>query len=355
MDKRLIKEIVININNLADKEVKIMEVCGTHTHAIYKYGIRELISPNVRLISGPGCPVCVTEEEVIDRAIDLASEENVVIATFGDMIRVKGSKKSLMDIMAEGKKVKIIYSPLDVLKLASENRDKIIVFLGVGFETTAPTIAMTIKSVKENDIKNVYFLLSIKRMRPIIEMILNNRNNLQGIICPGHVATITGSEYFKFISTYYKIPAAVCGFEAMDILGGIYFLLKQIKMGKSSFDNLYKRWVREEGNTIANEIVSQIFRIEDGNWRGIGEVKNSAYVLRDTYSEYNALSKFHMDIEMKSSIPTGCQCSDVILGNIPPAECYMFRSGCSPSNPLGPCMVSSEGSCAIYYKYGGGI
>lgn len=353
MNKKLIQYLIKEINIMASKEIKIMEVCGTHTQMISKLGIRSILSSNIKLLSGPGCPVCVTDEKYIDTAIEMLYNYDVTIATFGDLMRVKGTKSCLLDEKSKGKNVMIVHSPLDLIKMAENDKEKKIIFLGVGFETTAPIIALTIKTAFDKGLNNLYFLTSIKLMSPILHYILKQKENqIQGLICPGHVASVKGASYFKFIAEDYNVPAAVCGFEALDILGGIYYLVKQISNNQNnkSFENLYKRSVKNQGNPTANQLLEEIFIVSSGEWRGIGKVENSFLTINKKYENINAENNFEVKIESKSHI-TKCECSDILLGNKTPGECKLFDRICNPLSPYGPCMVSSEGACAIAYKY----
>ncbi len=352
MDKRLIQNLIKEINIMADKEIKIMEVCGTHTQMIAKLGIRSVLSPKIKLLSGPGCPVCVTDEKYIDTAIEMLNNYDVTIATFGDLLRVKGTKNCLIDEKSKGKNVRIIHSPLDLIEMAEVNKDKKIIFLGVGFETTAPIIALAIKTAFEKRLNNLFFLTSIKLMNPILHYILKQpESQIQGLICPGHVASIKGAKYFEFIVDDYNIPAVVCGFKALDILGGIHYLVKQISNNeKRNFKNLYKRCVKPNGNPTANQLMEEVFQVSYGEWRGIGNVENSFLTINKKYENLDAEKNFIVKIESQKHI-TKCECSDILLGNKTPRECQLFSRICNPLSPHGPCMVSTEGACAIAYRY----
>lgn len=351
MDKILLKSLINEINHFVDKEIKIMEVCGTHTQVISKIGIKSVLSPQIKLLSGPGCPVCVTDEEYIDTAIEILHKYDVAIASFGDLLRVRGTYSSLADEKSKGKDVRIIYSPLDLVKL-SESENKEIVFLGVGFETTAPVIALAIKTSYEKRLHNLSFLTSIKLMRPILRYILEKpEKQIDGLICPGHVASVKGSEYFNFITDEFNIPAVISGFEEMDILRSIHFLVKQININKNtSLANLYTRCVKPMGNPIANQLMEEVFEVSDGNWRAIGYIKDSYLTINKKYEKFDAAKKYKVNIDNSNSA-TKCACSEILLGIKTPFECLFFDSRCIPQNPKGPCMVSSEGACAIAYKY----
>lgn len=352
MDKKLIQHIIKEINIMAEKEIKIMEVCGTHTQMISKLGIRSVLSPKIKLLSGPGCPVCVTDEKYIDTAIQMLNNYDVTIATFGDLLRVKGTKDCLLDQKSKGKNVILIHSPLDLIEMAETNKDEKIIFLGVGFETTAPIIALAIKTAFEKGLDNLFFLTSINLMSPILHHILKQpENQIQGLICPGHVASVKGSSYFEFIVDDYNIPAVVCGFEALDILGGIYYLVKQISNNeKNNFKNLYKRCVNPKGNPTANQLMKEVFQVSHGQWRGIGKVDNSFLTINKKYENLDAEKSFIVKVESQN-YTTKCSCSDILLGNKRPIECQLFNKKCNPSSPHGPCMVSTEGACAIAYRY----
>lgn len=355
MNKKIIKCIIDDINFMAKgthETIKIMEVCGTHTQIIAKSGIKSLLHPNIKLLSGPGCPVCVSEESYIDNAIEILKKYNSTIVTFGDMLRVSGTKGSLFEEKARGGDIRIIYSPLELIEMAEQSIDRKIVFLAVGFETTAPVIALTVKKAVERKIDNLFFLTSLKLMPPILHYIMGQTvNNMNGFICPGHVASVTGSEYFRFIAEDYCLPAAVCGFEAEDILTGIHYLVKQASQSeRKELKNLYTRCVKTNGNTIAKGLIKEVFKTSDGEWRGIGTVKDSSLCLNENYEKFDALNAFKPENKL-SELNTICQCKDVLLGNKTPKECNLFGDICYPSKPYGPCMVSSEGACSIAYRY----
>ncbi|MCM0647774.1 hydrogenase formation protein HypD [Clostridium swellfunianum] len=349
-NQELIKEMVLRIKQFPSKELNIMEVCGTHTQAISRLGIRQLFEPNIHLLSGPGCPVCVTPEAYIDTAIEILQYPNTAIATFGDMMRVRGTKETLMEQKAKGKDIRIVYSPLAAISLAKQNVDKEIVFLGVGFETTSPLIALAVKLSKERSIKNISFLMGMKRMEPVLNQILsNNDHKIHGLICPGHVAAVVGEDYFRFVTEQYNVPAVIAGFEAEDILGALYFLIRQQEQNKKSFVNLYKACVAPNGNKKAKEIIEEVSTYCDVEWRGIGRIRSSGFALRAEYKEYDALLK--LGIKSCSGSEIRCVCSEVLLGKKLPNRCKLFGTVCTPEYPAGPCMVSSEGACAVYYKY----
>jgi hydrogenase expression/formation protein HypD len=338
------------IKSLSIHEFRIMEVCGTHTQAISKLGLRELL-PQITFLSGPGCPVCVTPEGYIDAAVELLNTHDVLITTFGDLMKVNGTNESLITQREKGKKIKVVYSPLDALEIAKENPNSEIVFLAVGFETTAPLIALAVKKAKGNNIKNISFLCGLKCMQPILHKILKNKTHkIDGIICPGHVAAVKGSDYFKFITKDYNIPSAVAGFEALDIVGAVYYLLIQQKFREKGYINLYRRCVTKEGNINANLMLNEVFNSSDSVWRGIGKIDDSAFSIKEEYAAYDAFKKFNISLNEKSS-STNCICSEIIMGRRLPNECKFFGTRCTPENAYGPCMVSSEGACSVFYKY----
>lgn len=354
MEENRIKSIQSYFDQFTGQEIRIMEVCGTHTHAISKTGIRAILPKNVQLLSGPGCPVCVTTEAVIDMALEILEFDHVILATFGDMMKVKGSCYSLSDKNTHRSKIKVIYSPEEVLSFAMNHTDINVVLVAVGFETTAPLIALTVKLSQEKGIKNLYFLTALKCMEPAIRYILlDDRHKINAILCPGHVASIKGAEYFRFITEEFSIPAVVCGFNKEDIVAGLNLLLEQITgVRKVEFHNLYQRCVTEKGNTIAQSMIKEVFDIADGDWRGIGTINNSAFVLKDNYKHLDAMLKFGLKIKQNSN-RENCLCSEIILGRKLPYECGLFGDICTPEHPLGPCMISSEGACSAHFKYGG--
>lgn len=344
--EKLLKQISSYQNN-----VRIMEICGTHTHQIAKFGIRSLLPKNIKLLSGPGCPVCVTEAGYIDAAIKLLDDSKVMIVSFGDLIRVSGSNSSLAEQKTMGKNVVVIYSPEEVIKIALENTDKLVVFLAVGFETTVPLFATLICQADELNLNNLFFFTSLKRMEPILHHMLGTLSiSIDVMICPGHVATITGIAPFLPITNIYGIPAVICGFEAEDILTGIHVLLKQIAGKKQrKLINLYKRCVKQDGNTIAKSVTDEVFVSSDVRWRGIGMIHDSAYVINTRYERFDAMKYFGITIS-STCLSDGCECGEVLLGLKAPTMCQKFGKGCTPEHPIGPCMVSSEGTCAAYYK-----
>lgn len=337
--KAIEKYTTININ--------LMEVCGTHTMSVAKSGIRSMLPENLHLLSGPGCPVCVTPQETIDYAIALSQEQNVVITTFGDMVRVPGTRDSL-----ETSSPTIVYSPLDALAVAKENPEKDVIFIGVGFETTSPTIAATVMAAEQKKIGNFYLLPAFKLIPPALDFIAGSSEiNVQGFILPGHVSTIIGSKPYEFLASKYRLPGCVTGFEPIDILQGILTLVKQVVEGKPSITIEYERVVKPEGNRKALEILYKVFEVCDTRWRGIGKIAASGLRLSKRFGRFDVRNKYRIDVA-ESTEPKGCICGRVLLGLNMPFECALFDKECTPLTPVGPCMVSSEGSCAAYYKYG---
>lgn len=348
--KKIIELIEIDSRKLK-KKINIMEVCGTHTMAISRYGIRALLPQKIKLISGPGCPVCVTPISEVDKAIELSEIKDVIITTFGDMMKVPGTKSNLIKKKAQGCDIRVVYSPMDALDIAKKNRDKKIIFLGVGFETTAPLVASTVKQAKTENIKNFFVLPCFKVIIPPMDALLNDKDlNLDGFICPGHVSAITGAKIYKPIVEKYKIPCVIMGFEPMDILNGIHMIVRQIMNNEPRVEIQYKRAVKFEGNLNAQEILKEVFKETDSNWRGIGLIPGSGLTFSDNYAEFDVTEKFTFDISY-SKEPSGCQCGEILKGKKIPFDCPLFGKKCTPENPAGACMVSFEGTCAAYYKY----
>lgn len=351
-DSKLARGLIESINALAPEGgATLMEVCGTHTVAIARNGIRALMPAGVRLASGPGCPVCVTSNHDIDKVIALARVPEVTITTFGDMTRVPGSTSSLLAEQAAGRSVQIVYSPLDALRIAQENPDREIVFVGVGFETTTPLVAMAIKRAKAMGLRNFSVYGAHKNMPGALEAIVNDPAlKLDALILPGHVSTIIGAEPYRFLAEKYGIPGVITGFEPVDVLQGIAMIMRQLHEGRAEIEIAYARGVMPEGNPVALAAIDEVFETCTATWRGLGDIPGSGYRIRDEFAEFDAMRRFEPDVE-----PTvehkGCRCGDVLRGVMAPNECPLFRTVCSPENPVGPCMVSSEGSCAAYYRY----
>lgn len=353
-DPALARGLVDSIRALAPKTpATLMEVCGTHTVAIARNGIRGLMPETVRLASGPGCPVCVTSNHDIDKIIALARVPEVIITTFGDMTRVPGSTSSLLAEEAAGTDLRIVYSPLDALKVAEDNPDRQVVFVGVGFETTTPLIAMSIKRAHAQGIKNFSVYSAHKNMPGALEAIVNDPTlKLDALILPGHVSTIIGARPYEFLAKEYGIPGVITGFEPNDVLQGIAMLVRQLHEGRAEIEIAYSRGVMREGNPVALAAIDEVFETVPAVWRGLGEIPGSGYAIREEYAEYDAMRRFGQRLEVEPTKEhAGCRCGDVLRGVIAPSDCPLFRKVCTPENPVGPCMVSGEGSCAAYYKY----
>ena len=334
--------------------VRLMEFCGGHTVTIFRYGIRQVLPATINMVSGPGCPICVTANADIDKAIALAQLPGVIITTFGDMIRVPGSYTSLQEVRAGGADVRVVYSTLDALKIAATNPAKSVVFLGIGFETTAPAIAASILQADEQKLTNYYVLSLHKVCPPVIRTLLDSGEiKLNGLICPGHVSAITGSAPWEFIAREYGIPCVISGFEPADILQTIALLVTQIENGESRVEIAYKRGVRPEGNLQALKFMDQVFEPAEAEWRGIGSVPDSGLKIKQTYREFDAENAFEIKVEKTRELQ-GCLCGEILRGVKTPADCSLFGKNCTPQNPIGPCMVSAEGTCAAYYQYGDG-
>ena len=333
------------------KEIRLMEVCGTHTMSIARNGIRQLLPKNINLISGPGCPVCVTSQQEIDQFLKLTEFENVIITTFGDLMRVPGSQSSLQKERANGADIKVVYSTLDCLQIAEKNPEKQVVFLGVGFETTAPTIAAAILEAKKRNLKNFSVLSAHKLVPPALIALMENKNiAVNGFICPGHVSVIIGAQAYEPIAQKYHVPCVIAGFEPVDILQSISMLVEQIEQDRGEVEIAYKRGVTYEGNKKAREILSHVFESYDTTWRGLGMIPRSGLRIQDEHKKFNAQHRF--DLTVKNVMePKGCACGEVLSGIKNPFECALFGKACTPDDPIGPCMVSTEGTCAAYYKY----
>ena len=346
---RLIHE---RAERLAGRTVRLMEVCGTHTMALFRSGIRAMLPPTVKLLSGPGCPVCVTPMGVVDAAIGVARRDGVALATFGDMVRVPGSRSSLERARAEGADVRIVYSPLDALKLAEAEPARRVVFFAIGFETTSPTVAATVAYARDRSLANFLIIPAHKLIPPAMKALLEGGDvQVDGFLCPGHVSVTTGSGVFEPLAERYQAPCVVTGFEAEDILDGIAMLLHQLVEGRPTVEIQYKRWVSREGNRKAQQRIAEVFEVCDTAWRGLGVIPQSGLGLRDELSRFDALAGLGIEVPPELENP-GCSCGDVLRGVLDPPECPLFAKACTPASPVGPCMVSTEGSCAAFYRYG---
>lgn len=353
-DPALARHLLGTIERLAKdiaKPVRLMEVCGTHTVAIARSGLRDILPKNIKLLSGPGCPVCVSSNADIDSIIALTKIPEIIVATFGDMIRVPGSSTSLMQRRSEGSRIEVMYSPLDALKLAKDNPSKQVVFVGVGFETTTPLIAATITRAQKQSLTNFSVLPIHKRVPPALKALVDDASvSLDALILPGHVSTILGAKPYGFLAHDHNIPCAIAGFEPVDILHGLTLLLKQLQEGKAKVEIAYLRAVMPKGNQTAINIINEVFEVCDSSWRGLGVIPNSGLRIREKYAHYDAIKRFDLEIEPTKE-HRGCICGEVLRGAKSPNDCPLFSKACTPASPVGPCMVSSEGSCAAYFRY----
>ena len=350
-DPELAQKYAAAIAKVVTRPWTIMEVCGGQTHAIVRFGIQELLPDTVELVHGPGCPVCVTPLEMVDKAIEIAMRDEVIFCSFGDMLRVPGSEKDLLTVRAEGGDVRTVYTPLDTLKIATDNPDKQVVFFAVGFETTAPANAMAVHMAKENGLDNFSILASHVLVPPAIEAILSSPDNrVQGFLAAGHVCAVMGTAAYTPLAEKYQVPIVVTGFEPLDILQGIYKCLRQLEEGRSQVENQYQRAVRDAGNVSAQALILKVFRVVERKWRGIGEIAESGWALSDAYADFDAERRFGLaDIEVAE--PQNCISGLVLQGLKKPADCPAFGKQCTPDQPLGATMVSGEGACAAYYRY----
>ncbi|MDO4182744.1 MAG: hydrogenase formation protein HypD [Coriobacteriia bacterium] len=351
-DPALARGLVESIQKMAPAGgATLMEVCGTHTVAIARNGLRSLMPEGVRLASGPGCPVCVTANKDIDTVIALARIPGVIVTTFGDMTRVPGSTSSLLAEQAAGRDVRIVYSPLDALRIAQENPANQVVFVGVGFETTTPLVAMAVKRAKQLGLGNFTVFGAHKNMPGALEQIVADPQlQVSALILPGHVSTIIGSAPYEFLAQRYGIPGVITGFEPVDVLQGVAMLLRQLHEGRAEIEIAYSRGVMPEGNPVALAAIEEVFDTCTATWRGLGEIPGSGYTLRPEYAHFDAVARLNPQVEPTQD-HKGCRCGDVLRAHLAPNECPLFRTVCTPENPVGPCMVSSEGSCAAYFRY----
>ena len=337
-----------------DGTINIMEVCGGHTHTIMKYGIPQLLNKKINFIHGPGCPVCVMPKDRIDSAYELSLQKDLILVTLGDMIKVPGSKGSLQKARSEGADVRFVYSPMDCLKIAEENKDKIVVFFAIGFETTTPMTCALMEQVIKQDIKNVLFHINHITVPEVMQVLVEDENcKIDAFLGPSHVSVISGSKIYEEFPLSYNKPVVVSGFEPVDVMQSISMIVKQFKEKRSDLEVEYKRLVSYEGNLKAQELINRYFKKVSFKFRGIGEVENSGYELKDEFDKYNA------KIVYKDILPTqevkenkACKCPEILKGVAKPTDCKIFGTVCTPTNPIGSCMVSSEGACSAYYKYG---
>ncbi len=350
-DKEIIEKLLNEIKNTVTRPWNIMEICGGQTHSLVKNGIIHMLPEEIRMIHGPGCPVCVTPQSLIDDAIKLSENENIILCSFGDMLRVPGSEKNLLEAKATGGDIRIVYSPLEAVKLAGEHPDKEVVFFAVGFETTAPANALSVVQAKKSGIDNYSILASHVLVPPAMEAILDDPEHvIDGFLAAGHVCTIMGVEEYRPIVEKYKVPIVVTGFEPVDLLQGILMAVRQLEEGRFEVENQYARMVQRKGNELAQQTIHEVFDITDRSWRGIGEIPSSGYTVSEAYKQYDAQLKFNL---VKRHIPENPDCiaGMVLRGLKNPIECPNFGKSCTPEKPLGAPMVSSEGACAAYYYF----
>ena len=344
-----IKELMVSIG----RPVKLMEVCGTHTVAIFRHGIRDLLPKEIKLLSGPGCPVCVTSIRDVDTVIEIARQHDAIVTTFGDMMRVPGNRQSLFQARAEGGDIRIVYSPLDALKLAEKTPDRNVVFFATGFETTSPLVAGTLADAESRGIQNFSIYSVHKTVPPALNALLSAPEvQIDGFLLPGHVSTIIGLKPYAFLAAEYHKPSVVTGFDAMDILNGVLMLLQQLAGNRAAVENEYAKVVREEGNPRAIALLYEFFEPEDAYWRGIGVLPGSGLKLKEKYSHRDIMKTYSISVP-DGQEPKACSCGDVLKGIKIPTDCALFGKACTPDKPVGACMVSTEGSCAAYYKYTG--
>ncbi len=354
MNKTLLKDLSLYLKNYElSNEIRVMEVCGTHTMEFFKTGVRSLLPENFTLIDGPGCPVCVTPASYVDRAISMAKKYNAIITTFGDMIKIPSSASSLKKEKVEGVDVRIVYSPMESIAIAGENPNRKVIFLSVGFETTAPVEAAVLIEAKKSNITNLFFLSCNKLTPPAVKALLDmGEVRIDAFILPGHVCAITGATAWNFVPTEYNKPSVIAGFKTFDLLTATIKTIQMVQERDYSLVNNYTQVVKDEGNTTAQQTMYEVFSVCDAYWRGIGIIPNSGLKINDTYKEFDANLQLPVDI-IEEDPNTSCRCGELLRGLIKPVDCPLFGSACTPEEPIGPCMVSSEGPCAAFYRYGG--
>jgi hydrogenase expression/formation protein HypD len=348
--KDLILSVAEKLKTLSEKEIVLMEVCGGHTMAIHRFGLNALLPPNIHLISGPGCPVCVSGQHFIDMALAYSSIPGVIITTYGDLIRVPGSDTSLEKVRAAGSDIRIVYSVLESLEIAKKNKDRKIVFLGIGFETTAPATAAAIVQARKEKITNFYVLSAHKIMPPVMKALVEEGVRIDGFIAPGHVTAITGTGIYESLASEYRLGVVVAGFEPSDLMQAVLMLAVQIESGNPKVEVQYQRVVHKQGNTIAQKLLSEVFVHRDDIWRGLGMIPESGLKISEDFSSFDAEKQFSVQIP-DSTEPKGCICGQILRGLKTPVDCSLFAKRCTPADPVGACMVSGEGTCATYYKY----
>ncbi len=350
-DSKTARAIAERITRISTKPAQFMEFCGSHTHALLRFGIRDMLPPAVSMRSGPGCPVCVTSTHDIDRAIAISRMPGVTVATYGDLVRVPGSRSSLEYARASGADVRVVYSALDALALAEANPSTDLVLVGIGFETTAPTIAASVVQAMRKEVNNYRVLSLLKRTPPVMEALLSlGEIKIDGILCPGHVSVITGMEPYAAIPSRFGVGCVVSGFEPLDILRAIEILAQQCEAGTPDVANAYERAVSIAGNRVAQDLMNEVFSPCAAEWRGLGQVKDSGLSFNPQYANFDATTRYAPEVAPAED-PAGCRCGDVLRGSCLPEDCTLFRKACTPQRPIGPCMVSHEGACAAYFAY----
>ena len=350
-DPKIARRLLAEIEKTSKRDIRLMEVCGTHTMSIFRSGIRSALPESISLLSGPGCPVCVTAQNEIDAFILLSRVDDVVVATFGDLMRVPGSESSLQKERAKGRDVRVVYSTFDALDMAKQNPEKKIVFLGVGFETTAPTIAAAIISARDKGLHNFFVFSAHKLIPPALSALLATEgSSIDGLILPGHVSVIIGTGAYLRLVEDYHVPCAVAGFEPVDILQAVHVLVEQLEKKSAHLENCYPRAVTFDGNKKAQQVMETVFKKVDALWRGLGTIPRSGLCIRDEFSAYDAQKAFDVSLPQAED-PQGCICGDILTGKKTPPQCPLYRTVCTPVDPVGPCMVSSEGTCAAFYRY----
>ncbi len=350
-NKSQVLELSEKIKSISKKPVVLMEVCGGHTMAIRRFGIPSLLPPTIKLLSGPGCPVCVTSRKYIDQAVAYARNKEVIITTYGDLIRVPGSTSTLAEEKAAGADIRIIYSTLEAIEIAKSNPDKKIIFLGIGFETTTPSSAIAIKEAEKIRLDNFFLFSAHKLMPPAMAALIDEGVKIDGYIGPGHVTVVTGTDMYKPLTDKYNLAIVISGFEPVDLMQSIYMLVHQIESNRRKVEIQYRRVATVSGNKMAQQLIGEVFKPRDEWWRGLGILKDSGLGLRPTYAQFDAEKQIEAAVEPTIE-PKGCICGEVLKGTKTPLECNLFGKACTPSNPVGACMVSSEGSCQAYYRYG---
>ncbi len=350
-DPDLARALILRIQQTPTDAIRLMEVCGTHTVSLFRSGIRDVLPESITLLSGPGCPVCVTDQGEIDAFIAVSRLDDVIVATYGDLIRVPGTDSSLQQERAAGRDIRIVYSTMDALEIARHHPDRQVVFLGVGFETTAPTVAAAVMAAREAGIDNFSVFSAHKLVPPALHALLQSPDiRVSGFILPGHVSVIIGVDAYRPVFDEYPLPAVIAGFEPTDMLQAIDMLVKQIAAGRPALENAYPRAVSAEGNIRARQVLNTVFEPVDARWRGIGTIPGSGLCIRDDFAIHDARKRFDLTVP-EAEEPKGCACGDILTGTRIPPECPLYKTRCTPAKPVGPCMVSSEGTCAAYYRY----